>query len=373
LLEAGHDVTHYNRGKSTQRLAANVRRITGDRKQFAQFERQVVQSGPYDCVIDMVCFEPQEAESLVRACRDAAGHVVFCSTVDVYNKPARSHPIAESHPVGGVSDYGKKKKVCEDILMQAHQRGDIQLTTIRPAHTYGEGGGVIHSLGWGSWFVDRVRNGKPVIVHGDGSSLWVSCHIDDVARAFVASMGNRSAMGRAYHTPGEVWMTWDQYHETVAAALGVPTPRLVHIPTELLWDAVPEHAGASRWNFMFNNIFDCGAARRDLGFKQTISFLDGVGRAIRWMDANGQIESWRAQPFYDRLVDAWDRCSVALVAQMKAPARVEAKAAKRRPSEAARRNAKPAAKRKARATNRVTAARVSGKRVAAHSRRARRR
>ncbi|NLF38747.1 NAD-dependent epimerase/dehydratase family protein, partial [bacterium] len=207
LVGRGHDVTLYNRGRSETRFPDKVKRITGDRGDFAAFERQMRATKPFDCVIDMVCFRPDEAESLIRAFHGRAGQLIFCSTVDVYARPTRLFPITEDEPRGGVSEYGRNKVRCEEILLAAHRSGAFPVTVIRPAMTYGEGGVLIHSFGWSTTFLDRIRKGRPVIVHGDGQSLWTACHIDDVARAFVGAVGNARAHGKCYHATGEEWMT----------------------------------------------------------------------------------------------------------------------------------------------------------------------
>jgi nucleoside-diphosphate-sugar epimerase len=144
-------------------------------------------------------------------------------------------------------------------------------------------------------------------VHGDGSSLWASCHRDDVARAFVNAAGNARAFGRAYHVTGEEWMTWNQYHQKVAEAMSAPPPVLVHIPTDLLDQVAPERAHICAVNFQFNNIFDNTAARTDLDFRYTIPFVAGVRRIVAWLDANGRIPNSDEDPFEDRLIDAWER------------------------------------------------------------------
>ena len=312
LLERGDRVTLYNRGQREVRFAGEVERIQGDRCDDRAFTAQMAQAGPFDAVIDMVCYAPGEAENVVRALRGRTGQYVFCSTVDVYRKPAGRNPVQEGEPRGPRNHYGRGKARCEEILMAAHEGGDLAVTIIRPAHTYGEGGGIIHSLGWGTYFLDRVRRGRPVIVHGDGSSLWVSCHIDDVAQAFVAALGNPRAFGRAYHVTGEEWQTWDRYHRGVAEALGAPEPRLVHIPTDLL-ARVTADAGACADNFCFNNIFDNSAARADLGFRYTVPWVEGVRRTVAWLDAHGRIEDSDRYPQYDRIVAAWERLSAGMV------------------------------------------------------------
>ena len=152
-----------------------------------------------------------------------------------------------------------------------------------------------------------MRKGKPIIVHGDGSSLWTACHRDDVARAFVAAAGQPHTFGKAYHTPGEEWMTWDQYHRRVAAAIGAPDPTLVHIPTEVLVRVAPSRARIIAENFQFNNIFDTTAARNDLRFQYTVPWVEGVRRMVAWLDAHGRIEDSDTDRFEDRLIAAWQR------------------------------------------------------------------
>ena len=303
LLASGVNVTHYNRGLREERFSGSVQHIVGDRRDFATFEAQIAQSGPFDCVIDMICFKPEEAHSDVRAFRGRTNHFIFCSTVDVYNRPADRYPYTESEGrIRALSEYAQNKVLAEDVFFEAHQRGDFPVTILRPAHTYGEGGTLIHSLGWSTTYLDRVRKGKPIIVHGDGSSLWSSCHIDDAAHAFVHAICNPAAYGRAYHITGEEWLTWNQYHATVAAAMGAPEPDLVHIATDFLWDVAPDRFGVVKVNFQYSNIFDNSAAKRDLDFHYTIPFLDGARRTINWLDERGLILNSDDDPFDDRLI-----------------------------------------------------------------------
>lgn len=307
LLARGDDLTLYNRGRSESRIPPGAQTITGDRKDFAAFERQMVEAGEFDAVIDMVCFTPQEAKSAIRAFKGRTRQFVFCSTVDVYSKPPDRFPVLEDESRRARSDYGTNKARCEDLFMAAHARGDFAATIIRPAHTYGEGGAIIHTFGWSTTYLDRIRKGKPIVTHGDGSALWCSCHVDDVGRAFVGALGNARAFGRAYHTTGEEWMTWDRYHAGVAEAMGAPAPTLVHIPTDLLGQIAPERAGVTVANFQYSNIFDNTAARADLGFRYTIPWVEGARRTIRWLDERGRIENSDDDPFEDQIIAAWER------------------------------------------------------------------
>jgi nucleoside-diphosphate-sugar epimerase len=305
LLEQGVDVTLYNRGQTEARNTA--RTITGDRQDFATFEAQMADAGHFDCVIDMICYTLEEAESDVRAFQGRAGHFIFCSTVDVYSKPATRYPYVEDEPHAPVTLYGKNKSRCEAIMLRAHESGAFPMTIIRPAHTYGESRGLIHSFGGKLSYIDRIRKGKPIVVHGDGTSLWVSCHIDDVARAFVTAMGKSKTFGKAYHTTGEEWQTWNRYHQGVAEALGAPPPTLVHIPTDLLAKIAPEQAMICADNFQFNNIFDNAAAHADLDFRYTIPWIEGVKRTVAWLDSRGLVPDSDDDPYDDRIIAAWQQ------------------------------------------------------------------
>ncbi len=307
LLERGDDVTLFNRGRTESRVPPQARQVHGDRRDYAEFARRMRGLEPFDCVIEMICFTPEDAEGLVSAFAGRTGHLIFCSTVDVYAKPSGRYPVTEDEPKKPVSLYGQNKARCERLLLDAQERGDFPLTIIRPAHTYGEGGTLIHTFGWRTTFLDRIRKGKRVVVHGDGSSLWCSCHVDDCARAFVAAAGRERAFGQAYHVTGDEWMTWNRYHECIAEAMGARKPDLVHIPTDLLVKVAPDRADIVAENFQFDNIFDNAAARRDLSFRYTIRFVEGARRTVEWLDERGRIEDSDADPFYDRLLDAWDR------------------------------------------------------------------
>jgi len=305
LLKRGDDVTHYNRGRSEAMYGpGEVAQIVGDRTRHGDFERQIKDTGQWDCVIDMIGYQPADAESDVRAFAGRTKHFIFCSTVDVYTKPATRLPYLENEPHRGIGAYAINKVACESILMQAHRRGDMPVTIIRPAMTYGQGGGIRSPFG-GGVMIDRLRKGKEIIVHGDGMSLWVTCHADDVGHAFVTAAGKERTFGRAYHVTGEEWMTWDQFHQIVAQAIAAAPPRIVHIPSEILAKVAPRHAGICIGNFMFNNIFDNSAAKADLDFHYRIPWLEGVKRVQAWMDARGMGEKHDQDPFYDRVLEAW--------------------------------------------------------------------
>ena len=307
LVERNDDVVLYNRGQTFSLVEGDYATITGNRKNFSVFEKQIQEAGTFDCVIDMFCFLPEEAESAVRAFKGRTGQYIFCSTVDVYTKPATAYPIvetAERKPSKKFS-YAYNKARCEELLFAAHECGDLAVTSIRPGHTYGEGGNnLIHPFGFGNSYLDRIKKALPIILHGNGTSFWPTCHRDDVAVTFV---GNEKAKGRSYHVAGEEWMTWKQYHQRLAEAIGAPAPQFVYIPTDVLVRMAPQAAAWCEMNFSYNNLFDNTAARKDLGFRVTIPWVEGVRRTVTWLEENDRLEKSEDFPIYDRIIESWQR------------------------------------------------------------------
>jgi nucleoside-diphosphate-sugar epimerase len=309
LLAQGADVTLYNRGKSEARFPEGAKVIQGDRRDYPAFEKQMQEAGHFDTVIDMIGFSPADGESSVRAFKGRIGHYIFCSTVCVYGGPVDSYPVKEHDPRNPIGSYGANKIAIEERLKQAQAEGDFATTIMRPSQTYGEGGTIVHTLGWKTTYLDRIRKGKPIIVHGDGSCLWAACHIDDVARGFIGAIGNPKSHGNTYNLTGEDWMTWNQYHVGVAEAMNAPMPTLVHIPTDLLAKFAPKRAGISIDIFQYPSVFDNSAAIADLGFQYTISWVEGVRRTVAWLDERGRIENSDDDPFDDKVIAAWERLS----------------------------------------------------------------
>ena len=241
LLDAGHGVTLFNRGKSENRLPPGANVIVGDRHDEAALT-SAAQSQAWDVVVDMVSFHPDATRAAVRAFSGHCGQFLHCSTVCVYSGPVAQIPTTETEPFHSIGGYGKNKAECERVLMEAFETDGFPATILRPSHSYGEGGGIIRA--WGSYgymaqFVDRLRKGKPIIIPGNGNSLWASCHVDDVARGFIGTMGNETCVGQAYNITGDEWMTWNEYHAQVAEAVG-GTLNPVYIPTDTLLALAPD-------------------------------------------------------------------------------------------------------------------------------------
>ena len=315
LLERGDRVTHYNRGQRAHEFADRVTIMTGNRYDHQAFETQMAELPTFDAVLDMIGYRPEDVQSLVRAFGGKTGHLVYCSTVDVYAHPASSYPVKESEPFKPTSwDYAQQKAVCERFLWEWSERNRSPFTVIRPVHTYSEAGVVLHTFGGASYHLDRLIKGKPIIVHGDGSSLWSAVHRDDAAVAFVNALGNPVTFGKSYHLPGDECVTWNQYHTRVAEGIGAPPPTFVHIPIDVLYP-LDRRAYITAINFQYNNCFDPTAAQTDLGYRYTISIAEGAKQVFTHLSATGRLENSDAIPQDDQLIGAWESLKAQLNAQ----------------------------------------------------------
>jgi nucleoside-diphosphate-sugar epimerase len=309
LQGKGHDLTLFNYDQiRPEWLLPEVRVISGNRKDLHLFESQIFIDGNYDCVIDMICFEPEDAVIDAVLFKGHTKQFIFCSTVDVYPKTPDRYPVNEDLEIGALPSfqYAWKKVECEKTLWQAHRRGDFQLTVLRPAATYNESWSPgVHSFGGQTYHLDRIRKGKPIIMHGDGTSIWVAAYRDDTASAFVAAAGNETAFGQAYNVTGDELMTHNRIWKTIARVMNAPEPDFVYIPSLLLANLAPVEALWCRENFMHNNIFDNSKAKRDLGFRYTVSYEEGVKKCIDFLTRHNLIENCDNYPFYDQIIQKW--------------------------------------------------------------------
>ncbi|MEO6873302.1 MAG: NAD-dependent epimerase/dehydratase family protein [Opitutaceae bacterium] len=308
LLARRAAVTVFNRGQTDDRLGAAVKHLSGDRNDFPAFETAMATTGHWDVVIDMICFRPEQAESAVRAFAGRCGHFIFCSTVCTYGNTQTIIPTLEDTPQAPVSGYGRDKVACEQIFLRAHAAGTFPVTIFRPSHTYGPGGNVINNLGWEATFIDRLRQGRPMIVSGDGHGLWQSAYSEDVGVGFAYAAGKSVCFGQAYNVTGDEVVTWDDYTRRTAAAIAAPVPRIVHLPTDFLLALDRPRYAALEEIFRFHGVYSNAKLKRDVPeYRPAMPYEEGVRRTVEWMDQHNTIFSADTDPFEDRLVAAWDQ------------------------------------------------------------------
>ena len=302
LLARGAQVTMFNRGERAGVVPAGIEVLHGDRNALDAFER-ACGSRVWDVVIDMICFEPEQARADVRIFDGKCRHFIFCSTVCTYGIKVPPHIfVTETFPQEPISPYGKNKVLCEQIFLEAHQQQKFSVTIIRPSHTYGPGGTLIDNLEFDPVAWDRIERGLPVLCAGDGLGLWVSTHRDDAGKLFAYGALNPKTYGQSYNATHDQHMTWEQYYRTVAAVLGKPLD-LLYLPAAQIWKRDPERFGLLREITAFHGAYDSSKARRDVPeFTCEISFAAGVAETLDDIRRRNAWKSSNADALYEQLV-----------------------------------------------------------------------
>lgn len=252
-LALGHEVWVLNREQTEQELPAQVHRIRGDLSSPAAYA--TVEGEHFDAVCQFFAFDMARIEADLRAFTGRTRQYVFISTASAYFKPIdRFLRITEETPLTNPFwEYSQKKARMEALLLDAHRRGQLPVTIVRPSHTYRRR--LPSALGGGDWTARRMKEGLPIIVHGDGTALWTLTHATDFARPFARLLGNDGALGEAFHITGEGVHTWDEILTQMGSALGVE-PRLVHVASDTLVSYEPAWKGPLHGDKAPSTLFD---------------------------------------------------------------------------------------------------------------------
>ncbi len=281
-VRRGLEVTVVTRGEPKRPLADGIRHLTADVRDVDGL-RTAIGGERYDAVVNWIGYTPDQLAGHAELFADA-GQYVFISTCSVFARPIPQLPITESSPRSQpVFGYARDKVACELLLEQQSRDAGLRLTIVRPFHTYDRT--VIPVLaGWTA--VERMRAGLPVIVHGDGTSLWTLMHAEDFARAFVPLLGNAHAIGESVNVVSGDILTWDQIHLFLAAAAGVREPQLVHRASETIGRRWPGWAEVLEHDFRHTMLFDTSKLRRLVpDFAPRIGLSAGLDEVIRYHDA----------------------------------------------------------------------------------------
>mgnify|MGYP003639468584 CR=1 FL=1 len=312
LISEGHEAVLFNRGESAVRFAGEVEIIRGDRGDHAGFAAAMA-GQTFDGVIDMLSFDGEVARQNVELFQGRVSHYLFCSTVCVYGGPLSQIPAVESEPRTPVSAYGQGKLAAEDVFFDAHARHGFPVTLFRPSHCYGPGQPLLDIWGYDASLVSRFRAGKAIVVAGDGHGLWQPGHVDDMAKGFVGALGRSVTVGKAYNIVGDEVMTWRNFHERMASALGLEA-KIVALTTEQIVAGTP--AGKAEWlreNFQFHAAYSSDALKADVpAYADLMSWEAGVRDTVAWMDGEAVHEAPDAKPWVDYLVQAAQGINVRL-------------------------------------------------------------
>jgi nucleoside-diphosphate-sugar epimerase len=283
-IAQGHELTVVTRAEPRRPLPAAVRALRCDVYRLEEL-RRTLSGERYDAVVNWVGYTPTQLEGHPALFAGLTQQYVFISTCSVFARPVPSLPVTESSPRRQpVFGYARDKIACEEYLAAAYRADGFPLTVVRPGHTYDRT--VVPVLaGWTA--IDRMRSSKPVVVHGDGTSLWTLIHSRDFARAFLPLLGNGQAVGESVNVVSGDILTWDQIHLTLASAAGVPHPALAHRSSETIARAWPGWADVLEHDFRHSMLFDNTKLRRLVpGFTPLTSFADGAREIMAYHDAD---------------------------------------------------------------------------------------
>ncbi len=296
-----------NRGRRAADVPEGVRTITADMNNEADVAEKL-QGMFFDTVCEFIGFTPDQVERDWRLFKDKTRQYIYISSASAYLKPAASYVITEGTTLANPYwEYSRNKIACEEFLMKKHREEGFPVTIVRPSHTYDERSVPMAAHGRnGSWqVIRRIMDGKPVIIPGDGSSLWTLTFNTDFARGFVGLMGNRHAIGEAFQITGDETLTWDQIYNTVADALG---KKLVpyHVSADFLAETGKkygyDYAGELLGDKSVSVVFDNRKLKRAVpDMKATVPFHAGVRKALDYILDHPECQ--REDPDFDAYCD----------------------------------------------------------------------
>ncbi|WP_149205252.1 SDR family oxidoreductase [Actinotalea subterranea] len=302
-VERGLDVHVLNRGESTTRpLPEGVTVLRGDVRDPASV-RAALGDAQYDSVVDWVAFTPEHVRTDLELFTGRVGQYVFISSASAYQTPPSRVPVVESTPLRNPHwAYSRNKIACEDLLVEAYRHDGFPVTIVRPSHTYDR---TLVPLDGGWTAVERMRQGREVVVHGDGTSLWTLTHHADFATGFVPLLGHPRTLGEAFHITSDDALTWDQITRALASAAGVEA-RIVHVPSDVIAAEDPGWGAGLLGDKAHSMVFDNSKVRRVVpSFRPTITFEQGAREIVDWFDADParKVVDTRMDALMDRLVE----------------------------------------------------------------------
>ncbi|MBX7172187.1 MAG: SDR family oxidoreductase [Pyrinomonadaceae bacterium] len=305
-IERGFDLYLLNRGETDRKVPESAKILRGDIRDINS-ARIALGDLKFDVVVDWIAFTPEHIETDLELFRGRANQFIFISSASAYQTPPVNLPITESTLLSNPFwKYSRDKIACEERLIKAYREENFPITIVRPSHTYDE---TRLPLKGRYTVIDRMRKGKKVIVHGDGTSIWVLTHHTDFAKGFVGILGNNQAIGEVFHITSDFLITWNEIYEISAKAAGT-NANIVHIPSEILAKYDKEWGAELSGDKAHSMIFDNSKIKRVVpDFQCTIPFSRGIEEIIAWHDADvsRQIVDEKLDQLMDKIIADWEK------------------------------------------------------------------
>ncbi|HZY00959.1 MAG TPA: NAD-dependent epimerase/dehydratase family protein [Dermatophilaceae bacterium] len=304
-VAVGHRLTVLNRGSETLRSAPEGAEVLRADIRDTASVRAALGGRMFDVVVDFVAFTADHVAADIELFTGRTGQYVFISSASAYQKPPARLPIRESTPLRNPFwQYSRDKIACEDLLVKAYREDGFPVTIIRPSHTYDR---TMIALTGGWTDIARMRAGKPVVVHGDGTSLWTLTHSSDFAKALVGLLGLPQAVGDSFTITSDEYLPWNEIYEIFAQAAGAPAPQLVHIASDTIAAAAPDVGPSLLGDKSHSVVFDNSKVKALVPeFICTVPFALGARQVLSWYDSNPdqQIVDEGLNATFDQLIAA---------------------------------------------------------------------
>jgi nucleoside-diphosphate-sugar epimerase len=298
-IAQGMDVFLFNRGQSWRKPAAGAHLVNGNIHEDGEQLRSFVRENHIDVVVNWIAFHPNDVQRDVDLLNGLLKQYVFISSASAYHKPVLKLPITEETPLHNPYwEYSRNKQACEELLMQAHREQDFPATIVRPSHTYDKS---LLPFSGRYTIVERMKQGKPVVIHGDGTSLWVMTHHADFAVGFVGLLGNSAAVGEIFQITSDEVLTWNQIYETIADAFGAKL-KAVHVASETIAKYDADLGPGLLGDKAHSVIFDNTKIKKFVPeFDARIPFRQGAQEIAAWYAENPDFQ--KIDPAFDAMLD----------------------------------------------------------------------
>ena len=306
-VEQGIELYVLNRGTGSRPLPPEAKSLHGDIRSPASV-KEALGDLEFDAVVEWVAFTPEHVRTDIELFRGRTGQYVFISSASAYQTPPARVPVVESSPLRNPFwQYSRDKIACEDLLVTAYRESGFPATIVRPSHTYDR---TLVPLDGGWTSLGRMRQGKEIVIHGDGTSLWTLTHHRDFAAGFVPLLGHPRTLGEAFHITSDDVLTWNQIAHSLAAAAGVEA-RIVHVPSDAIAAADPDWGAGLLGDKAHSMVFDNSKLRSVVpGYVARTPFERGAREIVAWFDGD---------PARQRVNDRLDAVMDSLVERFRIP------------------------------------------------------
>lgn len=313
VLEKGHELFILNRSQSNKHpLPAGAHLIKRDVHGNHSDLSSLLRKYEFDSIVDWIAYTPEDIERDIALFRGRTRQFVFISSASAYEKPPNNYLITEETPLSNPYwQYSRDKITCEERLMEEYRSTGFPVTIVRPSLTYGPSQ---IPLNVGSWqypytVIERIKQGKKLIIPGDGTSIWVLTWNRDFARGLFGLLGNDQAVGQAFHITSDEVLSWNQIYLEVFSALEIP-PAFVHIPSDLIAAYWPDAIGSLIGDKVNSAVFDNSKIKKLVpDFDCEVNWAEGVRRAITWHEAipERMTVDQEANDLWDKIIDSYEK------------------------------------------------------------------